>query len=344
MHNVLKINIPEINKDEYKNAGVDPVEATKFWNVNNPFPHLLLQLGLYHTLREHLFTLLRLCNDIDPSTYDVIHKGHPFFFIGISSFRLRDYQTAISFFDAALSEDLKLEDGKERPSVLFFTLKGDNPNNAAQVDTKLVQSNVKISINHYNELISQSEKNNKSDIDQFRENFIYYILDNYQDAGLRTLLTAFITFLVEWEFRDNNFELGIKNGTSEPFFMHLFRGCVLLESLLNRNPNPKDQHKEQKDQLGKLINYYRNELFLPKEWKFEHNNEKINNLGRLIEYLIKHNMTIEYSFKVSYWLRNNLGHNIAWQYSIDRESYRKLFHCVVFSCFHVINCLWKSPD
>jgi len=150
--------------------------------------------------------------------------------------------------------------------------------------------------------------------------------------------------LVEWEFRDNNFELGIKNGTSEPFFMHLFRGCVLLESLLNRNPNPKDQHKEQKDQLGKLINYYRNELLLPKEWKFEHNNEKINNLGRLIEYLIKHNMTIEYSFKVSYWLRNNLGHNIAWQYSIDRESYRKLFHCVVFSCFHVINCLWKSPD
>src|SRR3970040_2396775 len=54
--------------------------------------------------------------------------------------------------------------------------------------------------------------------------------------GLRTLATAFISYFIEWDFRKDHFEYGVKQGTSEPFFSHLFRGCVLFESLLRHNP------------------------------------------------------------------------------------------------------------
>jgi len=341
MDNVLKINIPEIKKDEYKNAASDPELATKFWNKNNPVPRELLNLGLYHTLREHLFTLLRLCKDIDPVAYDIIHKGHPFFFIGISSFRLRDYQTAISFFDAALSEDLEIEDSKERPTDLFFLLKGDNPKNAAQIDTKLVQLEVNRSINKYNELISQNNNIKKFDIDKLRDNFISYVLENYNDPGLRTLLTTFITFIAEWEFRDSNFELGIKKGTAEPLFMHLFRGCLLFESLLLRNPKHKPGHK--KEDLFNLIDNYRECMGLKKDWKLIHHKEEFKPLEKLLIHMNEFRDTIDYSILISYWLRNNLGHNIGWKDTIDREAYNKLYLFVSSACLHVINCLWDSP-
>jgi len=332
-------------EDAYKAAANDNKIATKFWNMYNPYPHELMNKGQYHNLRERMFTLLRICKRIDTKAYEKIHKGHPYFFIGISSFRLKDYQTAISFFDAALSEDQAIGDGEERPTDLFFKLQGENPNNASQKDTQLVQSEVESSIENYNKMINHNSDIHEFDLDQLDEYFISFVLEKKNDAGLRTMLTTFITFIVEWNFRDSNLGLGIKKGTAEPLFMHLFRGCVLFESLLSRNPHPKEKHKEQKDELGKLINYYKKELHLPKEWSLQHNNkEDFKDLKSLLEYLNEFDETIDHSIKVSRWLRNNLGHSIAWEDTIDREAYNKLFLFVSTACLHVINCLWSSPN
>jgi tetratricopeptide (TPR) repeat protein len=343
--NIIDI-ISAINEFEerFKDAAYDINKVTRFWNDynRNPLPGELMNMEQYHILRERMFTLLRACKRIDSDAYENIHKGHPFFFIGISSFRLRDYQTAISFFDAALSEDLKIEDGKERPTDLFFNLRGDNPKNAAQGETIIAQNTVIRSIWNYNEIISQNKAIQKLSIDQLRDCFISRILIEKDDLGFRTLLTTFITFLVEWEFRDSNFELGIKKGTAEPLFMHLFRGCVLFESLLLRNPNRKPEHNNKKD-LNDLINYYKEEMHLKKKGDFLRNPIPLKTLEKLLSNLNDSNKTIDHSIKISYWLRNNLGHNIAWEATINRESYRKLYYSVIYSCLHVINCLWKSP-
>ncbi len=136
---------------------------------------------------------------------------------------------------------------KKDHQTYSLKLMGDNPKNASQPDTRLIQSKVESSIIKYNDMISQKNNINKLDIEQLRDNFISYILEKRNDLGLRTLLTTFITFNVEGEFRNDNFELGVKRGKVEPLFVHLFRGCVLFESLLNRNPNPKPKHDEQKD-------------------------------------------------------------------------------------------------
>jgi hypothetical protein len=337
----MRIIMPEIDADDFISAASDPDKATKFWNKHNPIPHELLKSGLYHILRNHLLTLLETCKIIDSQAYENIHKGHPFFFIGISSFRMADFSTAISFFDAALSEDLAIDDSEERPTVIFFKLKGSIPNNAAQKDTKLVQSTVNRAISKYNELISHNKNIDKLDIDKLRENFITYILENKQHTGLRTLLTTFFSFIVEWEFRDNNFELGIKKGTAEPIFMHLFRGCVLFESLFKQNPDPKPEHNNKK-YLSDLINYYKNDMDLETQGDFLYEPSKLDTLEKLLTYLETSNETIEDTIKISYWLRNNLGHNIAWDTTLNRETFRKLYYSVLLSCLHVINYLWKS--
>ncbi len=330
-------------KEQYKNAAENIDSVTLFWNRYNlnPHPHELLLSGQYQVLRERMFKLLRTCKSIDSDAYKKIHKGHPYFFIGITSYRLGDYETSISFFDAALSEDLAIKDEKERPTHLFFLLRGDDPKNVAQSETKYAKTKVKRAIDDYNEAIAKNQGTPKFDIHDLRDVFIKHILNHKDDVGLRTLLTAFITFVVEWDFRNEHFDLGVQKGTAEPVFMHLFRGCVLFESLLKRNLSLKLKHNDQKRELGKLINYYKSEMNLQLPGDFT-KKTGIKSLDELLSEMKKHNKEIEDSILVSYWLRNVLGHSLAWNVSIDQDSYRKLYLYVITACLHVINCLWRN--
>jgi hypothetical protein len=327
-------------KDRYKDSAEDTVKATSFWNSYNPNPHELLMKQQYHVLRERMFKLLRTCKKVDPEVYENIHKGHPYFFIGITSYRLGDYQTAISFFDAALSEDLTIQDEIERPTHLFFLLRGDDPRNAAMLDTQYVQTKVKRSIDYYNDDVTKNQDLHKITVQDLRDVFIKYVLRKKDDPGLRTLLTTFITFVVEWDFRNEHFDLGVKKGTSESLFMHLFRGCVLFESLLKRNPYPEPMHAEQEKSLGNLINYYQNKLHVKVSSDFK----KVKTLGELLTELNTPSQLIEESILCSYWLRNTIGHSLAWDVRINQDAYQKLYNSVISACLHVINCLWRNPS
>lgn len=323
----------------YRDAATNTNKATGFWNAYNHQPIELLNNGQYHVLRERMFTLLRVCKQIDLEVYKKIHKGHPYFFIGITSYRLGDYQTAISFFDAALSEDLEIKDEKIRQAQMFFLLSGEEHRSAAQLDTQYVQTKVERAIDYYNDEVKKADEVLKLSIQDLREFFIEYVLDHKDDPGLRTLLTAFITFVVEWDFRNEHFDLGAHTGTSEPLLLHLFRGCVLFESLLNRNPHPKPKHEEQKKDLYSLITYYQQELKI----KLPVNNPTVKTLKELMTELNSSKKEMVDSFLISYWMRNILGHSLAWEDRIDQDSYRKLYLIVATGCLHVINCLWRKP-
>ena len=291
-----------------------------------------------------MFRILRTCKQIDQESYKKIHKGHPYFFIGITSYRLGDYQTAISFFDAALSEDLQTEDKEERPTYLFFMLKGDEPRNAARLETQLVESNVKRSIDYYNNQIAKNEDICKLNIQDLQDVFIEYVLNNNDDPGLRTLLTTFITFIVEWDIRNEHFDIGVNKGTSEPLLMHLFRGCVLFESLLKRNPFPKTKHEDQMNSLYTLITYYKDKMKVKFPGDSSSKNTDIDTLEKVLEELNRRTEKIDDSILMAYWLRNTLGHSLAWEVRIDQDSYQKLYFIVVTACLHVINCLWRNQQ
>jgi tetratricopeptide (TPR) repeat protein len=325
-------------KSRYKDAASNIDNATSFWNIYNPQTRELLINEQYQLLRERMLLILRTCKQIDQKSFKKIHKGHPYFFIGIASYHLGDYQTAISFFDAALSEDLSIKDDKVRPTHLFFRLRGDDTQNAAQQDTQYVKTKVERAIDYYNDKTIKNDDIPKITVQDLRDYFIEYVLNNKDDPGLRTLLTTFITFVVEWDYRNEHFDLGVKKGTSEAVLMHLFRGCVMFESLLNRSPYPKQKHEDQKKDLYCLIEYYQNELKI----KWPKNNPTIKTLGELLTELAQRKTEILDSFLVSYWLRNILGHNLAWEDRIDQDTYRNLYYLVIGACLHVINCLWRQ--
>ena len=328
----------------YKDAADNVNNATTFWNIYNPQPNELLRSQQYLVLRERMFKLLMTCKQIDQEAFAKIHKGHPYFFIGITSYRLGDYQTSILFFDAALSEDLKFKKEEDSPTRLFFMLKGEEPRNAARLDTQYVETKVKRSINYYNDDIAKNKDINKINLKDMQDVFFEYVLDNSGDPGLRTMLTTYITYIVEWDFRNEHFDLGVRKGTSEPYLLHLFRGCVLFESLLKRNPFPKPKHEDQKKELGKLLRYYQNEMKVKLPDDFTSKITGINTLGKLLTELNNQSEVIEDSILTTYWLRNILGHSLAWEDRIEQESYRKLYFSVSTSCLHVINCLWRNPQ
>jgi len=170
--------------------------------------------------------------------------------------------------------------------------------------------------------------------DLLRTEFIVPCLTNTSNSGLRTLVTAFITFCIEWDFRNEHFEYGVKSGTSEPFFSHLFRGCLLFESLLI--------HNRMFQPIGKNLGAILNEPRIRQELNITPIIGKGGDiLDDVFAVLQTYNNTLEETIKITYMTRNTLGHNLGWDGSITQEQYRRLYLIIASSCLHVIACLWK---
>lgn len=242
-------------KSQYLATANGYQSAIDFWNRYNESPHDLIRNRQYLSLRDRLFGLLRACKSIDAIAFTKIAKGHPYYFIGIASYLLDDFQTAIYFFDAAVTEDLNGRvDPKTNPSpaTRFLMLDGESDKQAAKQLTQYAQKKVERALSYYVNSVTKDANIRILTLDDLRNDFIYYALTSKGNPGLRTLVTAFITYCIEWDFRNEHFDHGVGKGTSEPFFLHLFRGCVLFESLVKLNPNPA--YKPTKNTLSRMLN------------------------------------------------------------------------------------------
>ena len=170
-----------------------------------------------------------------------------------------------------------------------------------------------------------------------RKNFFYNALTATHKPGLRTLVTAFITYCIEWDFRNDHFELGVREGTSEPFFLHLFRGCLLFESLLKHNPRIAPN--------GNTLNQMLNDKQIRAELKTEpvegKGGGKIFLLDDVFDGLLSFDSSISNAIKITYMARNTLGHSLSWNKNISQKQYYELYFIIASSCLHVIACLWR---
>lgn len=327
-------------KVHYVEAANNFDSVTSFWNTYNHDPNGLIRNRQYLLLRERLFALLTACKRIDVDAFKKIHKGNPYYFIGIASYLMDDYQTAIYFFDAAVTEDINFGADpvhNPKPSTRFLMLEGDAGGQAAKELTRFAQTKVERVCDYYHSTLTKQESIPQLTIEYLRSNFIYYSLMETENPGLRTLVTALITYCIEWDFRNGHFEYGVGEGTSEPFFLHLFRGCVLFESLLKQNPgipleetnlNSMLNKKEIRDKLqiepiqGKGSDFTLHDLFVE---------------------LSGYDNSISEALRIAYLTRNTLGHNLGWNPNITQSQYQDLYFLIASSCLHVIACLWKSP-
>jgi len=290
--------------------------------------NIYLQNQQFLQIHERTIPLLLKLKQLDPSAYTRIHKGVPFYFTAISSFFLHNYAEAVYFFDAAVSEDLQNDPGARTPAIMFLEMDGDPTNQAARQLSQIAGEKLQAFIDQYNPIPAAIQ----TSIPEIRAKFLSRAVGDRQEW--RTLATSLISFLLEWEYLAVLQSIRVADGTREPFFTHLFKGCVLFESLLKANPsvlNPGDT-------LGNIIvgnNGIKNQIGI-------HRNLTTRGpaLVDVLASLPGADNDIEGDIEIEARLRNTIGHNIGWTTPMTSDQYVQLVTKVVNAILHTISGLY----
>jgi hypothetical protein len=321
----LSIMLNELPADD-PNAASDFFARFNFgtWYKNNMF---------YETL-EQGHNILRLCEKLNPELYPKIHKGLPLYWMGMAAYRIHDFQSAIYYIDATLSEDLKnFPSDPNTPPRLFLRLEGEDERQAAKSLVQGAQETIEEYINLYNQILNKSKLQIPLlGINDVRSGLLRpAVLSDNPD--IRSLASTFITFFLEFKYRDFQLNLRTEPGTNEPFFIHLFKGCLLFESLLKNNPTKKIKGNT----LAPALRELRKEMDLPKDFSLGN-----LTLPQVLDDIQNVDDRISTAILMTGRLRNTIGHNLGWSAQLFREQYIQSFISIGISCLHTIATLYRS--
>jgi hypothetical protein len=267
----------------------------------------------------------------DPAEYEKLHKGTPFYYLGMAAFLSHDYQSATFFFDAAASEDFKVPNVRpeDQPAHLFMCLNPDNSNQAALEIVRLIVQKLNRVIGNYNHRDDATELS----IDIVRDYFLRPQMQ-HPERHHRTLVTTFISFLAEWHHRSRMIDLG-DAGSKEPFFTHLLRGCLLFESLLKENPKVPVTSKT--SDLEALLRRLGKHLGV----KGPISTSCADFDGLVCS--LREREPLSSAILSTAKTRNMLSHNVVWiSDSLSGQTYDLLAKNIVSSCLHAIATLYVA--
>lgn len=310
----------------YKNQGQD---MPFFDRITPYFDHL--RSRRFSDAILGALDILGAFHDAVPAAYPIEHKGTPFYIMGVAAFASRDYSTASLYFDAAVSEDIRTHGlNADKPALRFLRLTDPDtePKFLGHDIIELLTGIVQELVGDYNARPGAQAIS----LDAIRTHFLGPIISS-PDVHKRSLVTTFISFVAEWKYRARQIEL-IDVGSREPFFTHMFRGCLLFESLL------KEKHPQQpapaKTTLGNYLQANYTKLGIP-------NNLAIG--GVLFEDVITSlttNMSIEGAIQTAGQFRNTLGHDIAWPTAaLTQTSYDIAVTNIASASLHAISVLYR---
>jgi hypothetical protein len=309
----------------------NPTEGNRFWGSFNFNESLSTQN--YSDAFHLLLGALHKCQSLDSQAYNDIHKGTPFYWLGTVSFILHNFESASFFFDAAVSEDLRLgalPTNNLTPALLFITLQGEQPNQAAQELVRLAQAKTQRMLDIYNSLNGRVTTSDFT-LEDLRQKFLIpSLLPNH--IGWRTLTTTFISFILEWDYLNEFFDLRPLEGTDEPFYLLLYKGCVLFESLLKANPSHKVSPQ---GTLGPAMQALSTPLHIPPNITLGN-----NSFADILNEVPNADNSIQIAITFTGKVRNTVAHNLGWAASLDKIKYFQLYSMIASSCFHAIACLY----
>jgi hypothetical protein len=312
---------------------------TNFFHHN---PHFYLGGSLANpsaVVRDGMNFLSR-CKALEPVLYERRYKGTPFYWIGCAAFLSHDYETAAFLFDASASEDMREErdglhsPGRMTPALRFLRAEGEKPDQAAQALTQHLQCQLQKAVDDYNSRLDASDR--LLTLADIQTAFLQHSLAAQQDT---TLLTAFISYFLEWHHRSELAALGIKATSAEPFVLHHFKGCVLFESLLRtRVSNPAH------DTLGHFLQCLAKELgILPDRSKRMARLDIPDDvdLPTLVALAPTTDRSIETAITITDLTRNKLGHRLDWKICFESATFDALAGCISTSLLHAIASLYR---
>ena len=293
----------------------------------------LIGSGQFFQAMDRGEEILHFCHRLDQDLYSKMHKGLIFYFMGIAAYKIHAYASAIYYIDSAVSEDLKNEpDNYNSPARLFLRLESERDEQAAKALVQDAQAKIEDKVKFYNDLNKALDSKFPSLSMRDIRNYLLAPASSLNHPDLRSLATTFITFFLEFDHLF--FQLAIRKtaGTNEPFFTHLFKGCLLFESLVKKNPTVKAKGGN----LETLLNGLSKPLGLPKQIKIS---------SASLENVLKEIPRVDDSFTSAMTmtgkLRNTLGHNIGWTDQLTKEQYLQSFLLIAVSCLHVISTLYR---
>jgi hypothetical protein len=288
----------------------------------------LLEQGRYADSIEAALHLLESYRTANPAAYPNEHKGSPFYVMGYAAFASHDYPSASLFFDAAVAEDIRrYGNAANKPALEFMQLEDtqQQPVLASQI-IGVITAAVQRLIDSYN---SKSGARQIT-MNELRTLFLRRVIVS-PDEHKRTLVTAFISFVAEWSYRSRLIDI-FDRGSREPFFLHLFRGCLLLESMLKEDPQNRVPPNTQ---LGNALQRLHTVLGIPANITTRATDFDAQVLLPLRPLsTVSTSDAIEFTAKA----RNTLGHTLVWASpSLDRQAYDHLVDTIATALLHTIS-------
>jgi hypothetical protein len=300
-----------------------------YFDSNQPY-YPLIHGGKFSQAVDLGLSWLEHEKQFNASRYASEPKGTPFYLLGIAAFASHDYQTATFLFDAAVSEDLRhYPTNPDTPALLFMRLDEKKQEQAALPIARTIVATLQKAVDDY-ATRKDSDTLTPADV---RKHFLQHVLAQGQ-PHLRTLITALVSFFVEWDYRPKMLDL-TEAGSREAFFTHLFSGCLLFESLLKEIPGP---HRPTEKTLGRILRLggpMSNALGIH---KLDTSSDEFDNIVQPLKPLQPMSEAIECTVQT----RNTLGHSLAWlTTSLDAEKYDLLAKNIAATCLHVISRLYR---
>jgi len=311
----------------------------RYWNTATGDPILSSEsLAKYEKLLIEIYSW-------NKDIYYFIHKGTPFYFCGIHSFDIKYYEKSLFYFDAAFSEDVKNKpvgskfDWENSASLAFYALNDTYSNPIVNVPVSKIRELFVPLINDFSSILGTTFTI-KDVIDKF---VVKKIEEKNEDY--KSIIPALYLFIYESEER--LFQLKIRSdngGTIEPYLIHLFKGCLLFESIL------KLIYPGSGEQLAAILNKEKIDLNFDKSQttrNFIGGNDLIGYLKNKRETLdliintmlpsINNNLEITDEWiAITYALRNVSAHKLSWPDNFNEANYEKLYKSILYSILYLI--------
>jgi len=184
-----------------------------YFDSNQPY-YALIRDGKFSQAVDLGLSWLEHEKQSNATRYATAPKGTPFYLLGIAAFASRDYQTATFLFDAAVSEDLRHHPtNPDTPALLFMRLDEKKQEQAALPIVRIIAATLQRAVDDY-----ARRRDSAADV---RKHFLQQVLAQGQ-PHLRTLITALVSFFVEWDYRLKMLDL-TQAGSREAFFYALIQ-------------------------------------------------------------------------------------------------------------------------
>lgn len=304
----------------------DAADADRFFGLFAPGNTAYFAERPFERFSDYEELLLRLMA-ADVQKYQRIHKGTPLYFMSWLAFDLRNYEKALFYIDAGISEDVRKDPAgwQRNPGARFLLL---DP--AEQGATRTVLALRRI-LQRELERFNQISNLPALEVEGSWRTFVSNLL---ADPSQRTIVSALYVFLLEFLDRKQElaFREGSTGGSNQPFTVHLFTGGLLFESLL-KLCYPTNDAGDRNCTLGGVLHTGQ---FL-RDFSLAIAPPSSANTLQEIHDAIQGGSVVEAAFGTAARLRNTTGHNLVWDDIFSTpQKYVDLFHQVMNALFFVI--------